>query len=257
MNRVAIKIAYLGDGFSGSQVQPDVRTVQGQILEDIRRVMKTDGDAGLRISSRTDRGVNALGNVIVLDSPFDNDSVLLKALNSVTDGIFYRSSARVGADFIPRHASRRVYEYRAHGKGMDAGKARECASMFVGEHDFVRFCRDDGKPTTLTIDSIDVSQDGDDLILRFEARHFLWNMVRRISAAVMAVARGDATTDDVSRALAGEDVHFGTARPDALTLVDVAYDGLEFTAPDRDAFRSRADEELFRLELRTSFLRSL
>lgn len=257
MNRVAVKIAYLGDGFSGSQVQPDARTVEGQILDDLRTVLKTDSDAGLRVASRTDKGVNALGNVIVVDSPFQDESVLLKALNSVSDGVFYRSYARVDDDFNPRYASKRVYEYRAHARGMDLDLATKCAGIFQGEHDFARFCRADGKPTVVTIDNVTVTPDGDDLILRYEARYFLWNMIRRMSAAVMSVATGKYSLDEVRRALDGEDISFGVARPDALTLVDVAYDGIDFVHPVMDAFRPRVNEELFSLELRRSFLESL
>mgnify|MGYP000510815070 FL=1 len=36
MRRVAVKIAYLGDGFNGSQIQPPetgLRTVAGEILD--------------------------------------------------------------------------------------------------------------------------------------------------------------------------------------------------------------------------------
>lgn len=254
MRRVAIKIAYLGDGFSGSQVQPSIRTVEGQVVCDLQRIFHTDGDMGLRVASRTDKGVNALGNVIAIDSTFDDNGILLKALNSVTDGVFYRSAVTVDGDFNPRHASRRIYEYVAHAKGMDPEKATECARLFEGEHDFVRFCRPDGKPTVMTIDSVSVTPCGDDLVLRFEARYFLWNMIRRISAAVMSVARGESPMDDVSRALDGEEVFFGSARPDALTLTDVEYDWLTFERPPWDAFGSRRDEECFRLDLRRSFL---
>lgn len=31
MKRVAVRFAYLGDGFSGSQIQPEVRTVEGEM----------------------------------------------------------------------------------------------------------------------------------------------------------------------------------------------------------------------------------
>ena len=37
MTRVAVKIAYLGDGFSGSQVQPGLRTVEGEVLRALVR----------------------------------------------------------------------------------------------------------------------------------------------------------------------------------------------------------------------------
>ena len=66
MKRVAVRFAYLGDGFSGSQIQPEVRTVEGEMRTALHKVCGLDDDRlDLRIASRTDRGVNALGNVAV------------------------------------------------------------------------------------------------------------------------------------------------------------------------------------------------
>ena len=80
--RVAVKIAYSGKDFSGSQVQPGQVTVMGEVA----RVLVLTGDGrdeewfDLKCSSRTDVGVNALGNVIVFNTFFDDDAVMLKAL---------------------------------------------------------------------------------------------------------------------------------------------------------------------------------
>ena len=61
MNRIAVKIAYLGAGFSGSQIQPSLRTVEGTVLADLMKVCKMDREAlDLRFSSRTDRGESPL-----------------------------------------------------------------------------------------------------------------------------------------------------------------------------------------------------
>ncbi|MDR3283255.1 MAG: tRNA pseudouridine(38-40) synthase TruA [Candidatus Methanoplasma sp.] len=257
MIRTAVKIAYLGEGFSGSQIQPGARTVEGEVLSalgKICRVSKEESD--LRLASRTDRGVNALGNVAVFNTPLEDQTVLLKALNAVSGGVFYRSIATVGLDFNPRHADRRLYRYVLQDDGIDADAARTCAGLFEGEHDFARFCKADGKLTTLTIDSVNVWKDGGLIIIDFAARYYLWNMVRRMTAAIAAVGRGDASLFDVEGALSGEDVGFGLARADALTLRDVVYDGLDFIEHD-GLFDDRVREELFRDGLRRSFFASL
>jgi tRNA pseudouridine38-40 synthase len=153
MKRVLMKIAYLGSGFSGSQTQPGMRTVESQVLSDLRKVLKTE-DPELELSSRTDRGVNALGNAIAFLSPMDDLRTLSKALNSVTDGIFYRQYCEIDGDFNVRHASRRIYRYVLDADGIDLSEARRCCGLFEGTHDFLRFCRFDGKPTVLTIDRL-------------------------------------------------------------------------------------------------------
>ncbi len=258
MIRIAIRFAYLGDRFSGSQVQPGVRTVEGEMKSTLRRVLKTtDEELNLRIASRTDRGVSALGNVAVLNSPLEDPEVLLRALNAVSDDVFYTSFALVDDDFNPRRASYRTYRYVLPSEGMDIGLARECASLFVGEHDFRRFCRPDGKPTIVTIDSIDVSEEEGAIVLTYTAEFFLWNMVRRIAAAIREVASGHSTLADVSEALEGRDVNFGIARPDALTLMDVSYEGVSFIPCRSSVLLSKTSEGEFSSGLRLGFYRAV
>ncbi len=256
MKRVAMKVAYLGSGFSGSQAQPGLRTVESQVLSDIGKVLKTD-DPGLSFSSRTDKGVNALGNAIAFRSGMDDLLVLTKALNSVSDGVFYRSFCEIGEDFNIRHASRRIYRYVLDGEGVDMGRAEECCRLFEGEHDFLRFCRYDGKPTTLRIDRISCMRSDGRVVLEFDARYYLWNMIRRVSSAIEAVGKGTRELSDVQSALDGKDVQFGVGRPDALTLQDVQYDMLRFQDADPRGIASRKRDRVMEESLRLEFYKSL
>ncbi len=259
MKRVLVKIAYLGDDFNGSQIQPSGRTVESVVLEKLTVVMKlSPEELDLKFSSRTDKGVNALGNAIVFNSIFDDDGLMLKALNSIGRDIYFRSVCDVDQDFNVRYATGRVYRYVLPSEGMDLALARECADMFLGEHDFARFCKPDNKPTTANVESIDMREEDGLLIIEFQARFFLWNMIRRMVAAIDAVSKCVRTLDDVDRALNGlEEINFGVARPDALTLVDVVYDWLDFTEAGQDQFESRKREEEFSQGLRRTFFGSL
>jgi tRNA pseudouridine38-40 synthase len=258
MRRVAVKIAYLGSEFVGSQIQPDVRTVEGEVLSNLMLLTNMSEDCiDLKCASRTDRGVNALGNVVVFNTTFDDDLVLLKALNAVTKGVFYRSVACVDGNFNPRHANERVYRYVLPVAGIDIALAKQCAGLFTGEHDFVRFCKADGKTTVMNMRSVNVMKKDDTLVIEFISEYFLWNMIRRIVAAISSVGRNDATLKDIERALNGETISFGIARPDALTLADVVYNGIEFTTPAADMFDDRIEEELFAYSLRAAFFNSL
>lgn len=260
MRRVAIKIAYMGAGFCGSQYQPGLRTVVGDVISDLIMVHpKRDMEwFDIKPSSRTDAGVNALDNVIAINTDFDDNIVLLRALNSVSKSIFYRGITDVSVDFNPRFANSRVYRYVLPSDGLDINLAKECARLFIGEHDFIRFCKVyEDKPTVTTMDSIDVIEKVGYLELIFHSQYFLWNMIRKISAAIDSVARGRRTLDDVRRALDGEDIQFGIARPEALTLMEVNYDDLSFTFPEKDAYQERLDEELFMIMTKNTFLSSL
>lgn len=260
MRRVALKIAYEGRGFSGSQYQPDLRTVVGDMIRDLQTVCKgkTAEWFDIKPSSRTDAGVNSLGNVVAVNTDFKDNATLLKALNSVSDSIFYLGAADVPEDFNPRYADERIYRYVLPSNGLNIDLARECADMFLGEHDFVIFCKTyEDKPTVTSIDSIDIVENGDVIEFTFRARYFLWNMIRKISSAINAVATGRRPIDDVRRALEGEEMNFGIARPDALTLLEVRYRDLVFEEADRTVFSDRIDEDMYAMMLKRSFLDSL
>jgi len=256
MKRVAVKIAYFGDEFAGSQIQPGLRTVEGDALTDLKKIGTLGDNAiDLKAASRTDRGVNAIGNVIVFNTAFDDNAALLKALNAVSKGVFYRSIADVGKGFNPRHAKERVYRYILPSFGMDADSVRECASLFVGTHDFARFCKHDDRNTVIDMRSVTVDEDIGIFILEFRSEYFLWNQIRRMVAAISSVGWGDSGIRDVERALRGRDVSFGVARPDALTLMDIVYDNVSFVPAE--SLGPRAGEKRFELILRNMFLDSL
>ena len=259
MRRVAVRIAYLGKDFSGSQIQPGHRTVMGDIIADLERVSggKEEEWFDLKAAGRTDKGVNALDNVVVFNTTFDDDCELLKALNSVSKRIFYRASTTVGEDFNPRYANSRTYRYVLPSKGIDFEKAKECSRLFIGEHDFIRFCKLDDKPTIIDLKSIEMETDGDRIILTFTSQFFLWNMIRKIVAAIACVGRGERTMDDVRNALNGKVINFGIARPDALTLTEVRYDYITFSEPGCRYYGDRIDEETFADSIRDDFFRSL
>ena len=259
MRRVAVRIAYLGRDYCGSQYQPGLRTVMGDVIEDLERIGggREAEWFDLKAAGRTDKGVNALDNVIVFNTAFDDDDELLKALNSVSKGVFYKCCTTVDADFNPRYANSRTYRYVLPSNGIDVKLAEECSRLFLGEHDFIRFCKADDKPTVTDLRSIDFRTDGDRIILTFSSQYFLWNMIRKIVAAIAAVGRGERTIQDVKDALNGKDVNFGLARPDALTLTEVRYDCLKFIEPSSRYYSERLKEELFSNSVTDDFLRSL
>ena len=258
MRRVAIKIAYLGNEFAGSQIQPGMRTVEGDVIADMAAIGGgNEKDIDMRCASRTDRGVNALGNVVVLNTSFNDDTVLLKALNAVSKGVFYRSIATVDNDFNPRHADERIYRYILPAAGIDERKAKECASLFEGEHDFVRFCKADDRGTVMNMRSVRLERNDNVFVIEFRSEYFLWNLIRRIVSAISSVGRGDSKIDDVVQALNGQQISFGVARPDALTLVDVVYKNIDFITPAADMFDRRVEEETFAWSLRKYFFDSL
>lgn len=258
MRRIVVKISYLGADFHGSQAQPGLRTVESQVKADITKICHISDDiSDVRFSSRTDKGVNAIGNAVAFNTDMNDGQTLLRALNAVSNGVFYRSFCFVDDDFNVRYATDRTYRYILPLKGMDLEKARDCANLFVGEHDFARFCKYDGKPTTAVIDSIDIMESGNTAILEFKARFFLWNMIRRISSAIHRVSLGRTSLESVKDAIGGKDLSFGMCRPDALTLLDVNYDWLTFEDARGKEYLKKSEELVFAGLIKQSFLNSL
>ena len=83
--RLAFAFGHLGDSFHGSQVQPDLRTVQGRlqdVLADLGFISRPlSNPQPLALASRTDAGVHVRMNV----AAFDIDSCLLYTSPSPRD----------------------------------------------------------------------------------------------------------------------------------------------------------------------------
>ncbi len=188
--RYALKFAYDGQVFDGYARQPEGNTVEGEILQAMKDlgVIKDVKASNFQSASRTDKGVSAAGNVVGVDSNF-NKNKLIPALNSRLDGVAFYGIATVGDDFNPRHAKQRWYRYvLLRDRHTSKEKLEEAAQDFVGEHDFRALSKKDTgeENTVLTIDSIDIQESDDFLLIDIRARRFLWQMVRRLVSAMLA-----------------------------------------------------------------------
>ena len=70
MQRIKLIIAYDGTDFCGWQLQPNLRTVQGELEKSIARV--TGSPVRVHGSGRTDSGVHALGQIATLTWKIDS-----------------------------------------------------------------------------------------------------------------------------------------------------------------------------------------
>lgn len=72
---------------------------------------------------------------------------------------------------------------------------REAAAYLEGEHDFKSFCQTGAQvqSTVRTIYSVDVEEQGDDLVIRVCGNGFLYNMVRIIAGTLMEIGQGKET----------------------------------------------------------------
>ena len=106
-------IEYDGTAFAGSQVQPNARTVQGELEEALNRLI---GERiRVRFAGRTDAGVHATGQVAAFCLPSGAAlSRVRERLNALLPSdLAVRSLRPVATGFDPRRDARwRVYRYR-------------------------------------------------------------------------------------------------------------------------------------------------
>ena len=240
--RLVLCFGYLGDKFHGSQLQPDVRTVQGELEKALKKLEWLDSDAHIWISSRTDAGVHVRMNLGSFDMPASRwssigENNLLRAVNDrLPDDVFVWGAYGVSDDVIVRLARRRVYLYRLQalpGWPLDVSPERvsRWCRVFEGGHDFTNFCRvEEDRTTVRTIHSctpwVDLS--GRVIGFRIEAESFLWNQVRRIAAALHGLATERIELSDVIRALhrPNESIDFGRSSSDWLILWTINHPSL-------------------------------
>ncbi len=201
MVSVAIVVGYLGDEFHGSQVQPDVRTVQGDLEAALRDAKVAGLDPKLRMSSRTDAGVTARVNVGVVDIKENTWSAiggetLATVLNDRISDMVVMGAMEVELGWNPRIAKSRTYRYRMEAmKGwpeqVDEDSFREFLAVFEGAHDFTGFCRMEDR--RFPFRSIERCEpwfiDGRIVGFEIEAESFLWNQVRRIAFSILQMCK--------------------------------------------------------------------
>ena len=218
-------IAYDGTDFHGWQMQSNKPTIQGEIVNVLRRI--TQENLQLHGAGRTDAGVHALGQI----GSFRTQSTLSagefqRALNALLPPtIRIVAAEEVGPDFNARWSARgKMYRYRLYrGKvvspvlwryvlhypfPLDEDAMRDASARFVGMHDFASFAASTGseeddkeRSTEREIYSTELvrSADGEELVFTIRGRSFLRYMVRKIVGTLLDVGRGKLKPDDIDR----------------------------------------------------------
>ena len=239
--RIAFRYGHFGDCFHGSQVQPDLPTVQGTFMHIFKKKLKwTTERMPVTMASRTDSGVHVRlnGGFIDIDqSRWDamGESGFIKAVgHRIPDSISLFDARQVANDWSPRRALYRTYRYRMECVDgwvePDLDTFHNLCSIFVGEYNWANFCRrEPDRSTTRVVEScrpwINSGR-----IVGFEiiGEAFVWNQVRRIANAMLAVITGDCDIDKVIEARDNPqtEIDLGLAAADWLILWSVSWEGI-------------------------------
>ena len=258
-DRIALKFAYDGGGFLGFQRQPVGVTVEGSLVHALTKVgaITSSRECGYRSSSRTDRGVSALGNIISFRTSFPLGS-LCSAVNSEMEDIWAYSAVKVLDDFNPRGARQRWYRYHLPKSDQDPRLLRDIADRFVGVHDFSGYARKDDRNPVRRIDSITVEDAGMFHVVDFRAESFLWNMVRRIVWMMNEGSSGRMDLDSIGTEPEKMPIRVGLAPPEYLVLMDIDC-GIEFPVDARAlvGIRRTVDKRVRRNAMALAFAKLL
>lgn len=244
-------LEYEGTRYSGWQIQPKIRTIQGILMETASQIFNSEK---IRITGagRTDSGVHALEQIahFQVDTKIRPEIIRLKFNDILPHDINILKIEKTENKFHSRHdALNRSYIYciakrrTAFGKNfvwwikdsLDTKKMLSASQLFIGLHDFVSFAeKDSDEPSTkVKIDNIEFFENGNFILIRIIGSHFLHKMVRRMIGVLVEIGRGNLSPKDIEQFLK----HYSlaparfTSPPSGLYLEKIVYSPLEKRKP--------------------------
>lgn len=246
MRNFKITLEYDGTNFKGWQVQPDSRSVQGEVENALQKIFKK----GTRIigSGRTDQGVHASGQVgnFKTDTAFKTDKIL-RALNAnLPEDLSVLHVKEVPLDFHAQYSAKsKIYRYTILNRRarcaqlrnfclhvpyhLNVAAMRRETKALIGRKDFRSFVANDPSreqiDTVRTIKRINITKKGDNITIDLEADGFLYKMVRGIIGTLIEIGRGQLPQGSIKKILKQRDRKSAaySAKPHGLCLLSVKY----------------------------------
>lgn len=233
-------VEYDGTDFYGWQIQPDRRTVQGELLQAARTLFR---DPQLKVlgASRTDRGVHAIGQVAAIYTVSPRPvEVIRNALNALTGpDLEVHRVQEVPDTFHPRYdAVAKRYRYRVllgrsplrrrfvweYPFSLDFQVLQKIAVSYQRAKDFRFFAVGPVDNPIVHISFATWEEHGDEYHFVVEADRFLYKMVRAMVGMAVAVASGRLEMEEIEHALEGSRPRrLVIAPPQGLVLEAVKY----------------------------------
>ncbi|MFC4404978.1 tRNA pseudouridine(38-40) synthase TruA [Gracilibacillus xinjiangensis] len=226
MLRMKLIISYDGTRFSGYQIQPNGRTVQGAIEKVLQKMHKGE-PIRVTASGRTDQGVHAVGQVLHFDTtleiPVDGWK---RALNTMLpEDIEVWHAEKVSDDFharfdvkekeyryfiwnaVSRDIFKRNYQHHVDQK-LNIEAMKIACNYLTGRHDFTSFCAANSNVKGDKIREIhhaSIDREGEQLIFQVRGNGFLYNMVRIIAGTLIEIGMGKREPEEMKQIIASKD----------------------------------------------------
>lgn len=246
--KLKLFVEYDGTGYSGWQKQNNAKTIQGTLIRAVENAFAKSRGAGrlidLQGSGRTDSGVHAIEQIAHLEceTMIAPHILKMKINDELPADINILEIEKAESNFHARHSAvSRQYLYRISRRrsafekrfiwwikdDLNIKKIREAGSLFPGMHDFKSFSDPDkeNKSTKVLVESVEISEEDDIILIRIRASHFLWKMVRRIVGTFAEAGRSNLGISEISGFLKKySEIPAGlTAPPSGLFLEKVYY----------------------------------
>tara|TARA_A100001037_G_C14990435_1_gene562342 strand:- start:220 stop:966 length:747 start_codon:yes stop_codon:yes gene_type:complete len=242
--RLALIIEYEGTDYSGFQFQENASTIQGELEKSINCL--TGDIVRIKGAGRTDAGVHAKNQVIAFDSKFSDDlEVYFRGINYyLPESISVKSIFEVSEDFDPRRdATSRVYKYTILNSDssspllrrttyfdsdyMDIEIMKKASQMFLGVHDFKKFCSPvkTGLSTVREIFDSKIEHENSLIFYTVEGNAFLPRQVRRMVGSLLKIAKGKMNLDELFELICAKGDNISPSLPaNGLCLEKVNYE---------------------------------
>lgn len=245
MQTYCLIVQYDGTDYAGFQVQPDQRTIQGELEAALRKL----GPSFIRIAGagRTDAGVHSEGQTVSFKD--DKLTVPVERIPYALNALLPRDIRVIGSrleqgDFHARISAKdKTYRYQIYEgafpnvfyqryaywikEPLDWDRISECGKLFLGQQDFAAFAASGGsaKTTVRTMYQVKVDAQGPLKTIRFSANGFLYNMVRNLVGTMVDVGLGKLSLPAVQTILESRDRRLASATiaPQGLYLERVNY----------------------------------
>lgn len=246
MKKLKCTISYDGSHFNGFQIQPNQRTIQGEVERVLTKIHKGK-QTRLYASGRTDKGVHAKGQTIHFETPLTIPEANWKhALNTLLpQDIYVRDVETVPASFHARFdvvgkeyryyilneqetdVFKRNYVYQ-YPYALDIEAMQQACEYFEGEHDFTTFssAKATAKGSKVrTLYQVLCTKHGSEIEFIFRGSGFLYNMVRILVGVLLEVGRGRLRADAIPYLMEQRDRRLAadTVPPQGLYLWQVKY----------------------------------
>ncbi len=206
MRNIRIDLMYEGTNYYGWQIQPDKRTVQGEIKKKLELILQEE--IKLIGASRTDRGVHAKHQVanFKTETKLEVEEIRYRLNQLLDDDIYIFKIKSVQLNFHSRYwAKEKTYKYYILNSSkpipffrnyswfcpqhIDIDLLNEISPQLIGKKDFIGFQgqSSDMKQTEREIYEAYWKRKKDFIIFTITGSGFLKNMVRKIVGCLMAI----------------------------------------------------------------------